>query len=56
MLYAGEIIAATAVDIYQNPEVIETAWKQLREKTGGLPYNCPIPKEITPTELEAETT
>ena len=56
MLYAGEIIAATAVDICQNPEVIETAWKQLREKTGGLPYNCPIPKEITPTELEAETT
>ena len=56
MLYAGEIIAATAVDIYQNPEVIETAWKQLREKTGGLPYNCPIPKEITLTELEAETT
>ena len=56
MLYAGEIIAATAVDIYQNPEVIETAWKQLREKTGGLPYNYPIPKEITPTELEAETT
>ena len=56
MLYAGEIIAATAVDIYQNPEVIETAWKQLREKTGGLQYNCPIPKEITPTELEAETT
>ena len=56
MLYAGEIIAATAVDLYQNPEVIETAWKQLREKTGGLPYNCPIPKEITPTELEAETT
>lgn len=56
MLYAGEIIAATAVDIYQTPEVIETAWKQLREKTGGLPYNCPIPKEITPTELEAETT
>ena len=56
MLYAGEIIAATAVDIYQNPEVIETAWKQLREKTGGLPYNCPILKEITPTELEAETT
>ena len=56
MLYAGEIIAATAVDIYQNPEVIETAWKQLSEKTGGLPYNCPIPKEITPTELEAETT
>ena len=56
MLYAGEIIAATAVDIDQNPEVIETAWKQLREKTGGLPYNCPIPKEITPTELEAETT
>ncbi|MCI7606491.1 MAG: amidohydrolase, partial [Spirochaetales bacterium] len=56
MLYAGEIIASTAVDIYENPEVLETAWKELREKTGNQPYNCPIPPEISPSELEAETT
>ena len=56
MLYAGQIIAATAIDVCNNPEIIETAWKQLKEKTGNHPYNCPIPPEITPDVLESETT
>ncbi len=56
MLYAGQIIAATAIDVCNNPEIIETAWKQLKEKTGNHPYHCPIPPEITPEILEAETT
>ena len=56
MLFAGQIIASTAVDLCNNPEIIEEAWKQLRAKTGNQPYQCPIPKEITPDELEAETT
>ena len=56
MLYAGQIIAATAVDVCNNPEIIETAWKQLKEKTGNHPYHCPIPPEITPEILESETT
>ena len=56
MLYAGQIIAATAIDVCNNPEIIETAWKQLREKTGNHPYHCPIPPEITPELLESEIT
>lgn len=56
MLYAGQIIAATAVDVCNNPDIIETAWKQLKEKTGNHPYHCPIPAEITPEILESETT
>ncbi|MGN1139556.1 MAG: amidohydrolase [Ruminococcus sp.] len=56
MLYAGQIIAATAIDACNNPEIIETAWKQLKEKTGNHPYRCPIPPEITPGILESETT
>lgn len=56
MLYAGQIIAASAVDVYDDPEIIETAWKQLKEKTGGIPYKCPIPAEITSAMLETETT
>ena len=56
MLYAGQIIAATAIDVCNNPEIIETAWKQLKEKTGNHPYHCPIPPEITPEILESETT
>lgn len=56
MLFAGQIIAATAIDVLNNPEVIEKAWEQLKEKTGGSPYHCPIPSEITPDILEAEIT
>lgn len=56
MLYAGQIIAATAVDVCNNPEIIETAWRQLKAKTGNHPYHCPIPPEITPEILESETT
>ena len=56
MLYAGQIIAATAIDVCNNPEIIETAWRQLKEKTGNHPYHCPIPPEITPEILESETT
>ena len=56
MLYAGQIIAATAIDVCENPEILEAAWKQHRQKTGGNPYHCPIPPEITPAQLEAEMT
>lgn len=56
MLYAGQIIAATAIDVCNNPEIIETAWRQLKEKTGNHTYHCPIPPEITPEILESETT
>lgn len=56
MLYAGQIIAATAIDVCNNPEIIETACKQLKEKTGNHPYHCPIPPEITPELLASEIT
>ena len=56
MLYAGQVLAATAVDVCDHPEIIAEAWKQLKEKTGNNPYHCPIPPEITPELLESETT
>ena len=56
MLYAGQVLAATAMDVCNHPEIIEEAWKQLKEKTGDKPYHCPIPPEITPDILASETT
>ena len=56
MLYAGQVLAATAVDVCNHPEIIAEAWKQLKERTGNNPYHCPIPPEITPKLLESETT
>lgn len=55
-LFAGQVIAATAIDVYENPIVLVEAWKQFKEKTNGLPYNCPIPKEITADYLESAIT
>ena len=56
MLYAGQVLSATAIDVCNHPEIIAEAWKQLKEKTGNQPYHCPIPPEITPELLESETT
>ena len=56
MLYAGQVLAATAVDVCNHPEILAEARKQLKEKTGNNPYHCPIPPEITPELLESETT
>lgn len=47
MLFAGEVIAASAIDVYNSPDALSEAWKQFKEKTNNLPYSCPIPKEIT---------
>lgn len=56
MLFAGQIIASTAIDVYNDPEILKRAWKQFGEKTGGRSYSCPIPDEITPDYLESVIT
>ena len=48
MLYAGQTIAASAIDICCNPEILTQAWAEFRKRTGNQPYQCPIPKEIIP--------
>ncbi|MGN0262705.1 MAG: amidohydrolase [Eggerthellaceae bacterium] len=50
MLFAGQIIAATAIDTYNDPELLKKAQEQFKEKTGH-PYQCPIPENITPAYL-----
>ena len=52
----GDVPVPSSDYKFDNPEVIEKAWEQLKEKTGGSPYHCPIPSEITPDILEAEIT
>lgn len=48
MLYAGQIIAASAIDICCNPEILTQAWDEFRRRTNDQAYQCPIPKEIVP--------
>lgn len=51
MLYVGQVIASTAIDVSDDPKILEEAWKEFREKTEGRPYHCPIPADISPEYL-----
>lgn len=47
-LYAGQILADTAVQLLACPELIKQAREELERRTGGVPYHCPIPGEVQP--------
>ena len=44
MLHAGKIMTLMAIDLYENPELIEKAWNEFRQaaKSG---YYCPVPAD-----------
>lgn len=47
LLYAGKAIAGTIFRLFENPELVEKAWQEHRQQTGGE-YICPIPDDIQP--------
>ncbi|MEJ8546932.1 amidohydrolase [Brevibacillus borstelensis] len=49
MLHAGKVLAATAVDMLNNPELIDEAKAELKQRLGGKPYKCPIPEGVQPS-------
>lgn len=49
MLHAGKVLASTAVDMLNNPELIEQAKAELQQRLGGKPYKCPIPEGVQPS-------
>ena len=49
MLHAGKVMAATAVEVMQNPQIIEKAKAELKERLGGASYVCPIPEGVKPS-------
>jgi aminobenzoyl-glutamate utilization protein B len=49
MLHAGKVMAATAAQVMQNPQLIEAAKAELKERLNGETYVCPIPKEVRPS-------
>ena len=52
MLHAGKVMAATAIEALQNPEVIEKAKQELIEQRNGEDYVCPIPPEVKKYKLQ----
>ncbi|MBD2747460.1 amidohydrolase [Microvirga sp. BT688] len=54
MVLAAKAMAATAADCLRNPDLIARAKAELRERTGGRAYRCPIPDDVTPDDLRAK--
>ncbi len=48
MVYTAKAMAATALEVLQNPALIAAAKAELAERTGGQAYTCPIPAEVKP--------
>lgn len=51
MLYASEVMAATALSLFEKPEQLEAAKLELQKRIGPNGYTSPIPDGIKPTIL-----
>jgi aminobenzoyl-glutamate utilization protein B len=54
MLLAAKVLARTTIDVLQNPELVQTAKKELEETLAGEKYSCPIPEEIQPSHIQSK--
>jgi aminobenzoyl-glutamate utilization protein B len=54
MVQAAKAMAATALDVFQDPELLARAKAELKQRTGGKPYACPIPDDVLPPPLRAK--
>lgn len=52
MLHAGKVMAATAIHVLHNPDILEKAKAELIEQRGGEEYVCPIPPEIKKYKIQ----
>lgn len=51
MIYAGKVLASSAIDLFENTEKIEKAKLELKEKLGSRGYKNPIPKDVVPRSI-----
>lgn len=51
MDYAAELLAASAKELYEHPEIIAKAKEEFEKRTQEDPYECLIPKEIKPHKV-----
>jgi aminobenzoyl-glutamate utilization protein B len=52
MLHAGKVMAATAVEVVENPHIIEEARAELQEYLRDDAYMCPIPAGVRPSAVK----
>ncbi len=51
-IYAAKVLACSAVDLFEKPEIIEAAKTELKERLDGEEYLCPIPDGAEPYIVE----
>ncbi|MEY9974367.1 aminobenzoyl-glutamate utilization protein B [Lysinibacillus sp. RC46] len=51
MLHAGKVMAATAAAMLAQPELIEQAKQELKERLGNEVYQNPIPQDVKPSHI-----
>ena len=51
MLYAGKVMAASAIDLLEQPSIIERAKQEYLQRTGNTPFVSPIPPDAVPKVL-----
>lgn len=49
MLQAGKVLAGAALEVIKNPELLEKAKQELKERLGDSTYQCPIPADVMPS-------
>lgn len=46
MIYAAKVMAATATDLFVDPDLLARAREEFTEATARTPYDCPIPDDV----------
>ena len=46
MVRAARVLAVTAIELIEQPQLIAQARAELLERRKGQPYVCPIPAEV----------
>lgn len=52
MLLAGKIMASSALELFLKPELLAQAKAEFHQQRQTAPYQCPIPKDVTPSKLK----
>lgn len=53
MLRAGGVMALTAIELLNDPEKLALVQKEHQDKFKDLPYECPIPENVSPTPIQS---
>jgi aminobenzoyl-glutamate utilization protein B len=48
LVHVAKVMAGTAIDALQRPDVIEAAKADLAARTKATPYKCPLPDDVQP--------